>query len=75
MSSLSVTSEPQQYIVSKEAGVSGVTLTLPVAVLTTAEAAFSTLGLNSLLSHFVGTEPYRFCLLFLSHCDLQLTIR
>lgn len=53
MSSLSVTSEPQQYIVSKEAGVSGVTLMLPVAVLT-AEAAFSTLGLSSLLSHLVG---------------------
>lgn len=54
MSSLSVTSEPQQYIVSKEAGVSGVTLMLPVAVLTTAEAAFSTLGLSSLLSHLIG---------------------
>lgn len=50
MSLLSVTSEPQQYIVSKKSGVREVTLVLSVALLTTAEAAFSILVVQWWLS-------------------------
>ena len=54
MSSLSVTSEPLQYVVSKKSAVSGMALVLPVAVLTTAEATSSILGLGPLLSCLDG---------------------
>lgn len=54
MFSLSVTSEPLQYVVSKKSGVSGMALVLPIAVLTPAEATSSILVLGPLLSHLDG---------------------